>query len=74
MPRLTMRHKKRSTAKRAKNRRVSRKISVLRHESPKVPQRQAVAMALNMERRHRLGPNGEYYRVKKRKTTRRQGR
>lgn len=42
---------------------VSRKISKLRHESPAVPQRQAVAMALEMKRRGRLTKSGGYKRV-----------
>jgi len=45
--------------------RVSEKISVLRHEG--VPEKQAVAMAINMGREHRLGPHGTYKRSKKRK-------
>lgn len=52
--------------------RVSKKIRILRKEN--VPQRQAVATALNMERRHRIGPNGEYRRVGRKKSKRRSSR
>lgn len=48
---------------RESQKRVSEKISLLRHESPKVPQRQAVAEALSMERAGRLGRHGVYHRV-----------
>ena len=48
-----------------KSSRVSKKISHLRKEG--VPEKQAVAEALSMERKGRLGPKGEYKRVKKRK-------
>lgn len=53
------------SAKQASQQRISRKIEVLRHED--IPERQSIAMAISMERRHRLGPNGEYYRVPKRR-------
>ena len=43
---------------------VSRKISHL-VKSEGTPQKQAVAMALNMERQGRLGPRGGYRRVKR---------
>ena len=43
--------------------RVSKKIEVLMHEN--VPQKQAVAMAINMEKHHRLTNYGGYIRVKK---------
>ena len=39
---------------------VSQKISVLRHEG--TPQKQAVAMAINMGKAHRLKPGGRYVR------------
>lgn len=45
--------------------RVSEKIEKLRHED--VPQKQAVAMAMNMEREGHLGRHGAYHRAKKRK-------
>lgn len=57
-----------SKAKREKNRRVSEKISVLVREGKN--QRQAEAMALSMERSHRLGRHGVYHRVGKRRTKR----
>ena len=47
----------------AARKRVSRKISHLRHEGK--PQEQAVATALSMERKKRLGQRGGYKRVKK---------
>lgn len=43
--------------------RVSKKISHLRDEG--VPEDQAVAMAINMEKRHRLTDSGGYKRAKK---------
>jgi hypothetical protein len=43
--------------------RVSKKIEHLRKEG--VPQKQAVATALEMERKHRLTPGGGYKPVKK---------
>lgn len=46
---------------RKKRDRVSKKISILRHEG--VPQDQAVAESLSMERAHRLTPEGGYKRV-----------
>jgi hypothetical protein len=46
---------------RKKRDRVSKKISILRHED--VPQKQAVAMALSMNRAGRLTPEGGYKRV-----------
>jgi hypothetical protein len=52
------------------NKRVSEKISVLRHES--VPEKQAVAEALSMERAGRLRRGGKY--IHKRKSRRRSGR
>ena len=51
-----------------KNKRVSEKISLLRREG--VPEKQAVAESLSMERKHRLGRHGVYHR-KKRKSSRR---
>jgi hypothetical protein len=52
-----------------KRNRVSKKISILRHED--VPQKQAVAMALNMQREGRLGPEGQYKRVGRKRLTKR---
>jgi hypothetical protein len=54
---------------RKKRDRVSKKISILRHED--VPQKQAVAMALNMQREGRLGPEGQYKRVGRKRATKR---
>ena len=54
-----------------KNKRVSEKISLLRREG--VPEDQAVAESLSMERAHRLGRHGVYHR-KGRKSKRRSGR
>ena len=56
---------------RKKRDRVSKKISKLRHESPPVPQRQAVAMSLEMQRHGRLTKSGGYRRVKKSRSRRR---
>jgi len=50
-----------ASKKREKNRRVSEKISRLMREE-NVPQRQAVAMSLSMERSGRLGRGGKYFR------------
>jgi len=58
--------------KKHSNRKVSEKIRVLRHEN--VPEKQAVAMALNMNREGRLGEHGEYHRVGKRGKRRRGSR
>lgn len=53
----------------AKKASVSKKTATLVHEG--VPQQQAVAEALAMKRAGRLGPQGGYRRVgKKRRTTR----
>jgi len=46
-----------------KKSRVSKKISILRDEG--VPERQSVAMALNMGREKRLTKSGGYRRVKR---------
>jgi hypothetical protein len=46
-----------------KNKRVSEKVSFLRHEG--VPQDQAVAESLSMERSGRLGRHGKYRKAKK---------
>lgn len=43
--------------------RVSAKVSHLVEEGH--PQKQAVAMAMSMEREHRLGPGGGYKRAKR---------
>jgi hypothetical protein len=48
-----------------KNKRVSEKISLLRREGE--PEDQAVATALSMERKHRLGRGGKYRHVKRSK-------
>jgi hypothetical protein len=48
---------------RKKQSRVSKKISILRHEG--IPERQSVAMALQMNRDKRLTKSGGYRRVKK---------
>lgn len=45
--------------------RISKKISILRAE--KVPQRQAVAEALSMERAGRIRPDGSYIHARGRK-------
>ena len=50
----------RKSTKRKKNTRVSEKISLLRHEG--VPQDQAIAESLSMERSGRLGRHGQYHR------------
>lgn len=52
--------------------RVSKKISHLRHEN--VPQKQAVAMSLNMEREGRITESGGYRRVGKKSHTRKSKR
>lgn len=49
--------------------RVSDKISVLRHEN--VPEKQAVAMSLNMEREGRLRSGGRYVRKHSKRRSRR---
>jgi hypothetical protein len=45
--------------------RISKKIGILRDEG--VKQDQAVATAINMEKKHRLTPGGGYRRVSKKK-------
>ena len=50
--------------KRKSSKRVSEKISYLRHEG--VPERQAVAESLSMERSGRLRSGGRYVRKRKR--------
>lgn len=47
---------------------VSQKISVLRHEG--IPQKQSVAMAINMNKAHRLREGGKYIRKGSRKAGR----
>jgi hypothetical protein len=47
----------------AKNARVSKKISHLEHEG--TPHKQAIAMAINMEKKHRITPSGGYRHVRK---------
>lgn len=54
---------KKKTKKRSSQKRVSTKIKVLRNEG--VKQDQAVATAINMEKKHRLTNSGGYKRVKK---------
>jgi len=49
----------------ASQKRVSAKIRRLHETEPDMPQKQAVAMALSMERAGRLTPQGGYKRVKK---------
>lgn len=54
-----------------RNKRISEKLSLLRREGE--PQKKAVAMAINMEKSHRLGRHGAYRRAAKsssRKSTR----
>ena len=52
-----------------RNKRVSEKISLLRHEGE--PEAQAVATALNMERRGRLRRGGKYIPSRKKRKARR---
>ena len=52
-------------AEKEKNKRVSEKISKLRHEGE--PEDKSVAMALSMERSGRLHRGGRYKKVPKRK-------
>lgn len=54
--------------KKEKNTRVSEKISLLRHEG--VPQNQAIAESMSMERAGRLGRHGQYHRVGKKRSKR----
>ncbi len=58
---VMFRARRRRPIPKAKRGRVSAKIRKLRAEG--VPQKQAVAMALNMARARRLGPRGGYRRV-----------
>ena len=44
----------------AGQKRVSAKISKLHHTEPQMPHKKMVAMALSMEREHRLGAKGGY--------------
>jgi len=46
-----------------KKSRVSKKISVLRHEG--IPEKQSVAIAINMGKKHRITKSGGSRRVKK---------
>jgi hypothetical protein len=55
--------KKISPAKRAKNKRISEKIEVLRREGK--TGEQAAGATYGMERSHRLGRHGKYHRVGK---------
>ena len=48
--------------RKASSARVGTKISVLEHEGK--PHKQAIAMAINMEKEHRLTNSGGYRRVK----------
>lgn len=45
--------------------RVSAKISHLHKTEPGMPHKQHIAMAMEMEREHRLGPKGAYKPAKK---------
>ena len=56
-----------SSGKRAANRRVGDKIRKLRGEGK--PEKQSVAIALNLEREGRIGPRGGLKRKRKRKKT-----
>lgn len=49
----------------AGQKRVSKKISHLHKAEPEMPHKKMVAMALSMERAHRLGPKGAYKPVRK---------
>lgn len=49
----------------AAQQRVSKKISKMAEHHPEMVPKQRVAVALNAEREHRLGPGGEYKPVKK---------
>ena len=53
----------------AAQKRVSAKISHLHKTEADMPHKQMVAMSLEMERAHRLGPKGAYKPVKKTKKT-----
>lgn len=57
--------KSRAPVSKVGQKRVSAKISKLHKAEPKMPHKQHVAMALAMERAHRLGPKGAYKPVKK---------
>jgi len=59
-------------AKKRSRKRVSEKISYLRHEG--VPEKQAIAESLSMERSGRLGRHGVYHRKGRRKGRRRSSR
>ena len=59
-----MANKRQPVGKKAQKR-VSAKISHLHKTEPEMPHDKMVAMALNMEREHRLGPKGQYKPVKK---------
>lgn len=58
---------KRKVTGKAAQKRVSAKISHLHKAEPSMPHEQKIAMALSMERAHRLGPQGQYKPVKKKK-------
>ena len=58
--------KRKPVGKKAQTR-VSAKISHLAHTEPSMPAPQRTAMALSMERAHRLGPGGAYKPVAKKK-------
>lgn len=57
-------------ADKQKNKRVSDKVKVLRDEG--IPEKQAVAESISMERKGRLGEHGTYYRTPRKRTRRRQ--
>ena len=56
---------KRTPVSKPGQKRVSAKISTLHREEPAMSHEQHVAMALAMERAHRLSPKGGYKRGKK---------
>lgn len=58
-----MAKKKRKVPRGVPQKRVSEKVSVLRHEG--VPEDQAVATAISMEHSGRLGRHGKYRHVKR---------
>ena len=61
---------KRAPVSKAGQKRVSAKISHLHKTEPEMPHEQKVAMSLEMERAHRLGPGGAYKHVAKARAAR----
>ena len=59
--------KKASPKGKAAQERVSAKISKLHKSEPEMPHEQHVAMAINMEKKHRLTAKGEYKPAMKKK-------